>query len=65
MNLDYAHASRIVKLRRMPREHDDDAPRRPARDLGRGWRTRYPEDFPVIVTRLDPVDDEDTGDDAA
>lgn len=49
--LDYAKAKRRALGRRG--EPISDAPRRLDISL-RGWRTEYPETFPVIMTKIEP-----------
>ena len=54
--MDRNRANRLTKLRSVARDTNDDArdirKGRP-RPLGRGWRTTYPRDFPVTVTRVE------------
>ena len=48
--LDHARAKRLARARRTGTEPA--APPRPWAALG--WRTEYPEEFPVIVTKIEP-----------
>jgi hypothetical protein len=52
----YARAKQQARTRQHLWDNPDDgrdtSPRRPQRPLGRGWRTEYPETFPVLISHV-------------